>query len=311
MALTLIEAAKRAAAGGEVVRSAVIEMFAKGSDLLRVLPFDDIAGNALRYNREEQLPGVAFRGVNESFSESTGVINPIVDVLAIAGGDLDVDIFIIKTMGADQRSAQEAMKIKALAQAISRVIIKGDSESDPREFDGLQKRLVGSQLLDAGATAGGDALSLAQLDALIDAVPACNALHMNKAMRRRLTTAARNPNVSGYINYTKDEFGRRVTTYNDIPILVPYEDNGGTEYLAFDEANPGGGANVGTSIYAMALAAGMVQGIQSGTMEARDLGEQNSKPVMRTRVEWYPGLTVQHGRAAARLRGIKDAAVVA
>lgn len=311
MALTLIEAAKRAATGGEVIRSAVIEMFAKGSDLLRVLPFDDIAGNALRYNLEEALPGVAFRGVNESYSESTGVINPKVDVLAIAGGDLDVDIFILKTMGMDQRSAQEAMKIKALAQEVSRVIVKGDSETNPREFDGLQKRITGGQLIPAGNTANGDALSLAVLDQAIDAVPAATHLHMNKAMRRRLTTAARNVNVAGYITYDKDEFGRRITKYNDLPILVPYEDNGGTEYLAFDEACPGGGTNTGTSIYVLAMGAGLVQGIQSGTMDARDLGEQNTKPVMRTRVEWYPGLTVQHGRAAARLYGVKDAAIVA
>lgn len=311
MALTLIEAAKRAATGGEVIRSAVIEMFAKGSDLLRVLPFDDIAGNALRYNLEEALPGVAFRGVNESYSESTGVINPKVDVLAIAGGDLDVDIFILKTMGMDQRSAQEAMKIKALAQEVSRVIVKGDSETNPREFDGLQKRITGGQLIPAGNTANGDALSLAVLDQAIDAVPAATHLHMNKAMRRRLATAARNVNVAGYITYDKDEFGRRITKYNDLPILVPYEDNGGTEYLAFDEACPGGGTNTGTSIYVLAMGAGLVQGIQSGTMDARDLGEQNTKPVMRTRVEWYPGLTVQHGRAAARLYGVKDAAIVA
>ena len=46
-------------------------------------------------------------------------------------------------------------------------------------------------------------------------------------------------------------------------------------------------------------------------MTARDLGELESKPVFRTRVEWFSGLTCYHGRAAARLGGIKDAPVVA
>jgi hypothetical protein len=46
-------------------------------------------------------------------------------------------------------------------------------------------------------------------------------------------------------------------------------------------------------------------------MEARDLGELQTKPAMRTRVEWYAGIAMFHGRAAARLRGISNAAVTA
>ncbi len=49
MALTLIEAAKLNA--GDVVRSAMIEIFAMSDDLLANMPFDDIEGNALKYNR--------------------------------------------------------------------------------------------------------------------------------------------------------------------------------------------------------------------------------------------------------------------
>jgi hypothetical protein len=56
-------------------------------------------GNAYAYNREGTLPGVAFRGVNESYTESTGIVNPLVEALRIGGGDLDVDIAILKTQG--------------------------------------------------------------------------------------------------------------------------------------------------------------------------------------------------------------------
>lgn len=311
MALTLVEAAKLAANEGKTLKASVIAMFARASDLLMALPFKDIQGNAYQYNREGALPGVAFRGVNESYTASTGIVNQLVEALRIAGGDLDVDTFIIKTQGESVRATHEEMKVKALAAELTRVLIKGDSTSQPREFDGLQNRIVGSQLVAAGATAGGDALSLAKLDELIDAVPNANALVMSKAVRRLLTTAARNTAVGGYITYDKDAFGRRVTVYNDIPILVPYSDNGGTEPVAFDEANPGGGSAVGTSIYCLALGDGLVSGIQSGPMEVRDLGELETTPAKRTRVEWFPGLCVEHGRAAGRLWGIKNAAVVA
>jgi hypothetical protein len=309
VALTLVEAAKLES--GTVLQRSIIEMFARESDILRTLPFQPIAGNALKYNQEQALPGIAFRGVNEAYSESVGVLNPKVEPLVIAGGDLDVDKFIVSTMGPEQRATHEQMKVKALAAEITRAFIKGDSQTEPREFDGLQARLTGGQLIDAGSASGGDALSLALLDELIDAVDSPTHLIMSKAMRRRLTAAARTTTVGGYVTYTQDEFGRRLAQYNDLPILVPYSENGGTEPIAFDEANPGGGSAVGTSIYCVSFGEGRLQGIQNKTMEVTDLGELQTAPVYRTRVEWFAGIAVFHGRAAARLRGIKSAAVVA
>jgi hypothetical protein len=97
--LTLVEAAKLSATNGESKRAAVIAMFAAASQWLSSLIFKDIPGNAYGYNREGALPGVAFRGVNESYTESTGIINPLVEALRIGGGDLDVDMAILKTQG--------------------------------------------------------------------------------------------------------------------------------------------------------------------------------------------------------------------
>lgn len=306
MAMTLVEAAK--INSGDVVKSAVIEMYARASDVLRVLPFEDIPGNAVRYNQEAALPGVAFRGVNEAYAESTGILNPVMDPVVIAGGDIDVDRYIVSTQGDAVRSTHEGLKVKALAHLWTTKFIKGDMETDPREFDGLQKRIVGDQLVAAGSASGGDALSLNKLDETIDQVDEPSHLIMSRAMRRLLTSAARNTAVSGYITYGKDEFGRQLTMYSDLTILTT-DGKGQTPVIAFDEANPGGGSNVGTSIYVTDMQEGMLNGIQNGTMDVRDLGEIDSKPVFRTRCEWYAGITIYHGRAAARLYGIKNAAV--
>jgi hypothetical protein len=314
MALTLVEAMKLAAAAGQTHRAGVIAMYARSSGILQATPFKDIEGNAYAYNREGALPSVAFRGVNESYTPSTGVVNPLVEALRIAGGDLDVDVFLVRTGGASVRGTHEGLKIKALAAEMTRVIFKGDSESNPREFDGLQKRIMGDQLIpakDSGATDGGDPLSLSKLDEVLDAVPNATHLAMSKALRRRLTASARKTDVAGYITYDLNEFGQRVTSYNGVPILVNYEDNGGTDPLGFNEVGPGGSTATAASIYALALGDGMVTGIQNGTMSVRDLGELETAPVLRTRVEWFPGLCIEHGRAAARLYGISDAAVIA
>lgn len=301
MALTLLEAAKLNT--GDVYKAGVLKKYAETSEILRLLPFESINGNSLRYNVEETLPGVGFRGVNGSYTESTGIINPKVESLTIAGGDLDVDKFIVDTMGADQRSVHEAMKIKALALAWTKTFIKGDSESDPMVFDGLQKRLQGDAVIANHATGAG--LSLAKLDEAIDAVDGANAILMSKAMRRRLTVAARTTAVGGNIGYTIDEFGRQVTTYNDLPIVIVDKDNDNVDILGFTEANST------TSIYVVAFGEGMVSGLQNGGMDVRDLGELETKPALRTRIEWYSGFGVFAPRSAARLKNITDAAVTA
>ena len=307
MALTLVESSKRYQ---NPVQQAIVELYAENSDILGALPINTIAGNAYKYNREETLPNIGFRGVNESFTESTGVVNPVTEPLVIAGGDLDVDKFIVSTQGRDQRGVQEAMKVKALAHRITETFIKGDNATEPREFDGLQVRLTGSQVISAGTTAGGAALSLAKLDELIDAVDSPTHLIMNKAMRRRLSAAARLTTVGGFVNYELNEFGRRVMSYNDLPILIADQDETGSDILGFTEAADSGNATA-TSIYCVSFRDGMLTGIQNGAPMVEDLGELQTKPVYRTRVEWYMGIAVLHARAAARLKFIGNLAVVA
>jgi len=187
-ALTLIEAAKLYISNGEDVRGAIVQLFGESNNVMRYLPFTDINGNALNYAQEGTLPGVAFRGVNESFTASTGVINPIVEPLRIAGGEVDVDTFIIDTMGMEARSTHEAMKIKAITQDFQRVFFKGDNATTPAEPDGLQNRLTGDQVISnaSGSPLAAAALSLAKLDETIDAVSNPTHIFMSKALQHYL-----------------------------------------------------------------------------------------------------------------------------
>lgn len=308
MSLTLLEAAKVA----DPAEAVYIEEYAASSDILAVLPFKDVAGGALPYNREDTLPGVGFRGVNEAYDESTGIINPQVEVTKIAGGDLDVDRYIIDTQGESVRSSHELMKVKALAHAWTRTFIKGDSRTNPRVFDGLQVRVTGTQLID-NAT-GGAALSLNKLDELIDQVNNPTHLVMNKTMRRRMTQASRNSGVAGFINWEPGAFGRQVAYYNDLPILVVDQDNEDVDIMPFTEASGDGNSLLCSSIYCVSLGDMMLSGIQgsaAGTfgISVRDLGELETKPVMRSRIDWYCGIAIMHGRAAARLRGVTNAPI--
>lgn len=308
-ALTLLEASDLAMGNDEVKRSAIIELFAY-PDLLKVLPFMDVPGGSYTYTQEGALPGVAFRGFNEAYTNGVGVVNSQVEVLKIVGGDLDVDKALIKTHGADIRTRQEKMKVKALSLFLAGKIINGDSEQDPREFDGLRKRIVGSQRIPAGSANGGDALSLQILDEAIDAVEGATHLVMSKRMRNLLSAASRQTSVAGFITWDKTEFGERIAYYNDLPILVTDYDDKNVQVIDFNEACPGGGTT-GTSIYVLNIGDSGVIGLQNGVMEVDDLGQVNDKPVYRTRIEWLISLAVMSGRAAARVWGIKKAPVVA
>lgn len=313
MALTLLEAAKLVS--GNVQRAGIIELFARNSDVLANLPFDDIPGGSLTYNQEGALPGVAFRGVNEAYTEGVGVINPVTEVLTIAGGDMDVDRSLIKTRGPGIRAVHEAMKVKALAQQWHLKFIKGDSSSSPKEFDGLQSRLTGTQLIANSSAEDGAGLSYAKLDEAIDAVDDATHLIMSKAMKRKFMAAQRAFSVSGYVTFEPDTLGQVITRYNGLPILVADHSDIASGYaaLGFNETPSGGasGTPAATSVYVVSMREGMLTGIQNGGIEVMDLGQQDSKPVMRTRIEWLSGIALMHPRAAARLSSIKDADITA
>lgn len=311
MPMTLVEAAKLSQ---DPIQQAVIEEYASSSDILMALPFEDIKGTGIHYNREDTLPGIGFRGLNEGYDESVGILNPQSEALKIAGGDLDVDRAIVDMQGSAVRSTHELQKAKALALMWGKTFIKGDSTTNPRQFDGLQVRVTGSQLVDNAAAGAG--LSLNKLDEAIDAVDGATHILMSKSVRRRLSAAARNTGIGGHITFEQDAFGRKQAYYSDLPILIVDYDNLGDQILSFTEASPDASVNTCSSLYVVSFGTNMLTGIQGAVdgvygISVRDLGELETKPVFRTRCDWYNAIAIKHGRSVARLRGITDGAVTA
>lgn len=311
MALTLLEASK--INDGNVKRQGIIEMFAMNSDILRVLPFQEVPGDSYSYTVEGKLPAVAFRGYNENYGQvaarGEGVLNPQTEHLKIAGGTIDVDRQMIRARGSEIRAVQEMGKVKAMALQVAGKIINGDSDNDIREFDGLRKRVVGSQIFTSALGATDAALSLHALDTAIDAVDAATHLIMSKAMKTRLSQAMRNTAIGGFIRFDKDEFGQSVMFYNDLPILVADYDDTGARVIDFNEVGPSAGASTNTSIYVVSIGPDKFTGLQNGSMEVEDLGDLKTDPVFRTRVEWMMGMAVLHGRAVSRVWGITNTAI--
>ncbi|CAN7466710.1 hypothetical protein LJR013_003201 [Pseudarthrobacter oxydans] len=312
MAVTLAQAA---VLSDNDLQRGVIETFVQSSPILDRLPLMDIEGNAYAYNKEATLPGVAFRSVNEAYTESTGTVVQATESLSILGGDADVDRFIVQTRGNlnDQRATQTAMKVKAASYKFQDHFFNGDVAVDPKGFDGLKKRLTGAQVLDAATngmgivTAGHDFLDA--LDALLASVPGINgqngAIYANSALLGKITSTLRRLGGADFIR--EDLTNKRVLVYNGIPVLDPGATAAGVQILGQNETQ-GTAAGTASSIYAVKFGNDegdqAVTGLTNGGVQVDDLGQLQEKPAYRTRIEFYCGLATFGGRAAARLRGV-------
>lgn len=310
MALTLTESAKLSA---NDLQRGVQEIFVQESRVLDRLPLLEIQGNAYAYNVEATLPGVEFRAVNAAYSESTGTVNQKTEGLVILGGDADVDKFIVKTRGNlnDQRALQTRGKVKAASYKYQDTFINGNVEVDANSFDGLARRLTGSQVLTA-ATNGLKIVGendterhtfLDKLDELLAAVNGgADALYMNATIKAKIKSSARR--LSMY-DQTIDGFGRTIASYNGIEMIDIGNKADGTAIIPQTETT--GTSTVASSIYAVRFGQDesdqAVTGLTNGGIQVYDLGELNTKPVYRTRLEFYTGLAV-FGLGAARLKGV-------
>ncbi len=317
MAVTLVESAKLST---DTLQRGVIETFVQNSPILDRIPLMDIEGNAYAYNSEGTLPGVAFRGVNEAYVESTGTVNQSTEKLVILGGDADVDRFIVKTRGNlnDQRATQTAMKVKAASYKFQDHFFNGDVVVEPKGFDGLRKRLTGNQVLDAatnGSPVLGNGASDAQtffdlLDDLISRVPGIDgnngAIYANSVLQGKIRSAGRR--LGGVETVREDLTGKRVLMWNGIPVLDPGNNLAGAPILGQNETQ--GTATDTSSIYAVKFGQDegdqAVTGLTNGGVMVDDLGQLQEKPAYRTRIEFYCGVAIFGGKAAARLRGIRN-----
>lgn len=317
MAVTLSEAAKLSQ---DDLQRGVIETFVLESVILDRLPLLPIEGNSYAYNEEAALPGVEFRAVNAAYAESTGTVNQKSEKLVIMGGMADVDRFLVQTMGNlnDQRANQTRMKVKAAVYKFQNGFINGDVAVDANSFDGLKKRLTGAQVVTAAtnglAVVGADDAArhtfLDVLDTGIARVPGINggngAIYVNSFIRARMRSSMRRLTI---YDQTRDDFGRVVDLYNGIPVLDIGQNPDGTEILPQTETM--GTSNITSSIYIVRFGQDesdrAVTGLTNGGIMVDDLGLLETKPVYRTLLEFYCGLAVFGGKAAARIKGVLDA----
>lgn len=304
MGMTLLESALY---GTDELKKAVAKIIVENSPILDDINFKTIKGNSYTYRLEQALPSVAFRGVNQTYTSNTGIINPFTEVLTILGGEVFIDNFEIKTQGnvIDIKAKQFELKARAAAQKFDSAFFNGDTNTDPYSFDGLRKRLTGAQVINANGATGDAVLTLAMLDQLIDAVPFPDkVLYMNRTMRRKITALERAQTGVFRVETTLNNLGKQLDQYAGVPIKILEHMNDASTILDYNE-DPGDGVADTASVYCVSFGnEEKVHGIMNGNWDVKDFGEIQSAPGHLGRIEIYLGMAIQHPRAAARLRGI-------
>lgn len=309
MSVTLAEASKLSQ---DLLLKGVIEEIIKDSPLLQTLPFIEIVGNGLTYNREKTLPGANWYLENEKWAEPTPPEFTIeTATLNILGEHADLDNFIKATRSNVQDVEAEviALTAKAIRYEFEETFLYGDKSVNPKQPDGLRKMIdlttPGSQVVLMTGTAGGGPLTLKKIEELIDKVQgdSPDALIMSKRTKRKINDLVR---AAGHgLPAVVNEYGVQIQSFNGVPLWVT---DWQLDTHAFDgskeTATTGGDCSV---IYAVRLGEGALAGLQApGGLTAEPVGQLEGKDATRTRIKWYCSLALFCTVAVASGIGFDD-----
>ena len=293
-----ISLAQSARMTNDVLQAGVIEVLATESKLLQLLPFMNVQGSGYTYNIEKNLGNAQFRKVNGGYNYGAIETIPVTERIVILGDEAIVDTYQIAVESDinNLMAIEVALRTKAIAHKFEKCFIDGGkaagsgvpSESVANEFVGILTRYTETApanipaaalpLFQAQVITKTDDL-ISDLDTLLDMVAGgADCLIMNKKTRRQVTAKGR-----AFCDYRQGEFGTQFVQYGGVDIVDVDGD-----LLADDVV-----------IAAKFGAKEAVCGLQNGGVRVTALGEMESQPQVKTRIEWFVGLAVFNPKAVA------------
>lgn len=301
MPLLQAEAAKLSV---DQLERGVIEEIITKDELFALLPFMNVNGKSYTYNRENTIASGSFLAVNTDVPESASTFTQVTTTLKILVGDVDIDKFLIATMGdtQDQVAIQLAQKAKGLGMQFKTALVVGDHTVDPNSFDGILKLVDPGQVIVAGAN--GAALTLGMLDQLKDQViQGPDAFIMRRGTFRAYKALLRaaggtQPPMIMLENFT----GTLTPTHDGIPILV-------SDYIPGNVTQGSSTSNTCSIIAARFNEVDGLHGIVGGGMagfNVEAIGTVQSRDAFRYRMKWYVSLVLKGTLSLATLQGITN-----
>lgn len=305
----------------------VVDTFRRSSLLLDNLVFDNAispgtGGSTLTYGYIQlKTPSTAaVRQINAEYTAGEAKREEKTTKAVVMGGKFQIDRVLIGTSGAvDELAFQTEQKIKATANYFNNLVINGNKASSgtgvTNTFDGLDKLLTGTETeITSAVDISTDALMNSNYNALLDEVDGFlstldgkpTMLLMNNKMLTKMRSAARR---AGYYGRSRDEFGRTVETYNDIPMYDMGKYYNGTNTVdIIPETAASTTAEGKTDIYAVTIGLDGFHGISpTGSKVINSYMPDLDKPgaVKDGEVELVAGVALKNTNKAGVLRGIK------
>ena len=298
----------------------VIDTFRRSSLLLDRLVFDNAispgtGGSTLTYGYVQlKTPSTAnVRTINSEYTPGEAKRVEKTTKAIIMGGKFQIDRVLIGTAGAvDELAFQAEQKIKATSNYFNNLVINGNVTTGTgvqNTFDGLNKLLTDAETEITSAVDVSDSAKMdANYNALLDEVDAFlstldgkpTMLLMNNKLLTKMRACARR---AGYYASSRDEFGRTVETYNDIPMydMGKYYDGSETKDIIGITAGK-------TDMYAVTIGLDGFHGISPTGSKVissymPDLNEPGA--VKDGEVELVAGVALKNTNKAGVLRGIQ------
>ena len=305
----------------------VVDTFRRSSLLLDKLVFDNAispgtGGSTLTYGYIQlKTPSTAaVRQINSEYTAGEAKREEKTTKAVVMGGKFQIDRVLIGTAGAvDELAFQTEQKVKATANYFNNLVINGNKSNSGtgvlNTFDGLDKLLTGTETeITSAVDVSTEALMNANYNALLDEVDGFlstldgkpSMLLMNNKMLSKMRSAARR---AGYYSKNRDEFGRTVETYNDIPMYDMGKYYNGTNTVdIIPETAASSSAEGKTDIYAITIGLDGFHGVSpTGSKVINSYMPDLTKPgaVKDGEVELVAGIALKNTNKAGVLRGIK------
>lgn len=299
--VTLVESAKLSQ---DMLISGVIESIVTVDRFFEVLPFLEIEGNALAYNRENALGDVQNLAVGGTITaKNPATYTKVTTSLTTIIGDAEVNNLIQNTRSnfTDQKAAQIMSKAKNIGLTYRDQYINGTGASDTVE--GLLSLTSGLSAQTVTPSSNGDQLAFDQVDALVDLVKDKNGIvdyfQANSRTIRDFFKLLRSQGGATIQETVTLPSGATVPAYRGVPMFR--NDN-----IPIDQTQ--GLASNATTVFAGTLDDGSNQvGITGLTavgeagIRVSEIGEHQSRDESITRIKFYCGFALfsELGIAAA------------
>jgi hypothetical protein len=307
------------------------------------LPVKKVSSLEVRNRRWKSLPTPKFSHIGDSYGSGGGKTEAISFGLKVIGHDLDIPkVFDEETDHiVDPKALQTEMVLTGLSYLLNSQLFNGDESltTNGPGFDGLKRisaDMLARQQLDASAFAPAQPATFLDLrSGGADSATRQAFLDLLAKAHRRLERDAKSssgPTTSfpsalmvmnenlydlveamirreGLLRVTTDQFDRTINQWRNMPFVdAGFADMDGTNLVIANDHDVPGAAVPTTSIYFLLLDPDKHIGVlQTRGLDVRKIGELQTGPVIRYRIDWTLGVVVWGKRSLVRVRNLRVA----